>query len=374
MMESPGPSSAANICELCNKRTRLYTCPRCSIGYCGTECYKSDAHTDCSESFYRQCIEDELKSQENDPTVRQKMIEILKRVHEADIEDNILKDDFDESSIDDEDCPLDSDDEQELLDLESRLENVNFEDPNELWSALSDAEKQEFEALLKNGEAEKLLPKWVPWWAHRVEKKLIQPIEKDAIDDYNDLKYPSLIDVPLFNELQKASPYVYFNVTNVIYAYAYTALYYIGDYLNCAKDAANVFLITCANIKNNEVFKDVDSAIESVIRNVKSIDWLPQNEECLAALREAGASILQGPGPEMKTLYISVALSELHRLLTAAKKEISVHKSTKNNQEFTKRFPHRSDSDNLSKKDILLYLKKLEYYLSWVKNYETKLV
>lgn len=96
----------------CDKRTRLYTCPRCGIGYCGTECYKSDAHIDCSESFYRQCIEDELKSQENDPDARQKMIEILKRVHEADVEDDILKD-FDESSIDDKDC-LDSDDEQEV--------------------------------------------------------------------------------------------------------------------------------------------------------------------------------------------------------------------------------------------------------------------
>lgn len=79
------------------------------------------------------------------------------------------------------------------------MQNVNFEDPNELWSALSEAERQEFEALIKNGEAEKLLPKWVPWWTYRVERKLIQPIEEDA---YSNLKYPALIDVPLFNELQ----------------------------------------------------------------------------------------------------------------------------------------------------------------------------
>jgi len=89
----------------------------------------------------------------------------------------------------------------QLFDLETRLQNVNFEDPNELWSALSEAEKQEFEALIKNGEAEKLLPKWVPWWTYRVEKKLIQPIEED-IDACSNLKYPALIDVPLFNELQ----------------------------------------------------------------------------------------------------------------------------------------------------------------------------
>lgn len=93
----------------CKKHARLYTCPRCGIGYCGIQCYKSNAHTDCSESFYKQCVEDELKSQENDPAIRQKMEEILKRVHEEDLEDDIL-----EENIDEEDSSLDSDDEQEV--------------------------------------------------------------------------------------------------------------------------------------------------------------------------------------------------------------------------------------------------------------------
>lgn len=94
---------------------------------------------------------------------------------------------------------------------------------------------------------------------------------------------------------------------------------------------------------------------------------MPQDEQTTAALREAGASILQGPGAEMKTVYTSAALSELHRLLTATKKEISSCKS--GNREFTKRFSQRCSSDaSLSKKSILLCLKKLEYYLSWVKS------
>lgn len=93
----------------CHKNPRLYTCPRCDVGYCGAECYKSDVHSDCSESFYKQCIEDELKSQENDPVVRQKMMEILKKIHEADLEDDILAEDSNE-----EDSPLDSDDEEQV--------------------------------------------------------------------------------------------------------------------------------------------------------------------------------------------------------------------------------------------------------------------
>lgn len=83
-----------------------------------------------------------------------------------------------------------------------------MDDPNKLWSVLSAAEKQEFEALLKNGEAEKLLPKWEPWWTQRIEKKLIQIVEDDAIDACSDLKCPPVIDVPLFNELQVSNKFI----------------------------------------------------------------------------------------------------------------------------------------------------------------------
>lgn len=65
-----------------------------------------------------------------------------------------------------------------------------------------------------------------------------------------------------------------FNVTNVLYAYAYVALYYYGDYLSCAVDATNVFLIICENMRNNKVFEDMDSAIQSVIENINNVSNL----------------------------------------------------------------------------------------------------
>lgn len=96
----------------CKKNNQLYTCPRCGIKYCGLECYKSEAHLDCSESFYKQCVTDELKSQQNDPDDRQKMLEILQRVQEADLE-AVLEDNEEADDIcNDEDYPLDSDDEE----------------------------------------------------------------------------------------------------------------------------------------------------------------------------------------------------------------------------------------------------------------------
>ncbi|XP_020299545.1 zinc finger HIT domain-containing protein 2 isoform X2 [Pseudomyrmex gracilis] len=286
---SNGSSTA--ICELCKKNNHLYTCPQCGIKYCGLECYKSEAHLDCSENFYKQCVIDELKYQESDPDNRKKMLEILKRVEAADLGE-ILEDNEEGDDIcNDENCSLDSDDE-ELLDLETRLQNVNFENPDELWSVLSDTEKQEFESLLKNGELEKILPAWTPWWAHSVQKKITE-LNRENIEDTDVSKLPAIVDVPLFPELQKASSSVQFNIVNVIYAYAYIALYYYGDYLNCSEDATHVFLMICENMRNNTIFENADSAIESVIKCIKSVEWLARDKPTLEALREAGNSIMR---------------------------------------------------------------------------------
>lgn len=358
-------TASADLCDLCNVRPRQYTCPRCGKRYCNIECYKSEAHLECSESFYRQCVEEELKSQETDVEGRQKMVEILKRIHAQEFDD-ISETDY---ALEENELELDSDDDDVVPNLEERLQNVNLDDADKVWSALVDSERQEFEALIKNGEAEKLLPPWVPWWTHGVKKKLIREINEETVDYTREC--PALIDVPIFDELQKASPNVCFNLTNVIYAYAYMALYYNGDYLNCAEEAAIIFLDICENMKTNKVYECAEAAIDSVVQKVTSYDWLPRDEQTMSALKEAGTTIMYGPEETNETFYISVALSELYRLFTLARKEISKQKSEHRSSEFSKKFVHENYTNNfdLSKKTLLLGCKKLEYYLSWIKMY-----
>ncbi|XP_012148138.2 zinc finger HIT domain-containing protein 2 [Megachile rotundata] len=369
-MDNPGTSAtnSDNVCKLCNVRPRLYTCPRCDIGYCSTNCYKSEAHLECSESFYKQCVEDELKSQEKDPETRNKMIEILRRVHEQDLKStDFLGSDEDEEEEDELNEQLDSDDE-DVLDLEIRLREVNLDNADEVWSALTDAERQEFEALIKNGEIEKLLPQWVPWWTYHIKKKLVEDIDEQ--DNEQTKQLPPLVDVPIFNELQKASPTINFNITNVIYAYAYITNYYNGDYLSCPIETTIVFLDLCDNIKMNKIYETSESAIASVVQNIINCTWLPHDDQILSAFQEAGNLIMQGPDSRNKYLYIAVALSELHRLLMATKEAISKNTNKAENKEFSKKFAQRYNIDNvnLSKKALLLHCKKLEYYLSWTKN------
>ncbi|TGZ36216.1 Zinc finger hit domain-containing protein 2-like protein [Temnothorax longispinosus] len=59
-------------------------------------------------------------------------------------------------------------------------------------------------------------------------------------------------------------------------------------------------------MRDNKVFRDADSAIESVIEDIKSVSsLLPQGEQTLAVLREAGVSILQRSSARNKNfLYV----------------------------------------------------------------------
>lgn len=71
--------------------------------------------------------------------------------------------------------------------------------------------------------------------------------------------------------LQKASPNVRYNIINVIYAYAYVANYYNGDYSNCPLEATVVFLDLSENMKANKIYEDAQSAIASVTHNVVNV-------------------------------------------------------------------------------------------------------
>lgn len=96
---------------------------------------------------------------------------------------------------------------------------------------------------------------------------------------------------------------------------------------------------------------------------------LPKNDEIILAMKEAANSILKGPEGQNKSFYISIALSELHRLLVATQEVGANTKNEPHNQEFSKKFQKTFETDKaLSKKTVLLGIKKIEYYLSWVKS------
>lgn len=57
----------------------------------------------------------------------------------------------------------DSDDE-ELTSINERLNGIDLNDAEQVWSSLTDSEKAEFEHLVKSGDITKIVPQYIPWW------------------------------------------------------------------------------------------------------------------------------------------------------------------------------------------------------------------
>ena len=131
-------------CALCRKNASKYTCPRCNVRYCSSSCYKSGKHSQCSELFYKDCVLEAMSEHKGSAEDKLKMLEMLKKLEEQG---------RDEDAFDAED-------------LEERLQDIDINsDPEGVWSALTENERQEFESVVKSGEISNLIDVWVPWWS-----------------------------------------------------------------------------------------------------------------------------------------------------------------------------------------------------------------
>lgn len=160
LTNKPNNYRLCHLCFSCDNALAKYFCPRCNIPYCSLDCYRSEKHGQCSETFYKDCVTQELVLDEPDERARERMLEILQ------------KNRFDEETID-------SDDEEETLDLGERLAGIDLNDADKVWEKLTHDEQQEFMAFLKSEDVAKYVPKWEAWWMFETEKK-VQEIEESG--------------------------------------------------------------------------------------------------------------------------------------------------------------------------------------------------
>ncbi|KAI0730925.1 hypothetical protein C8Q76DRAFT_614104 [Earliella scabrosa] len=136
-------SVATVPCAICRRQFARYTCPRCNTPYCSLVCFRSEKHGECSESFYRKEIEQDVKSSPAaSAEERRRMMDLLKR--------------FEEDAL--EDSPLlgDEDDEDDGNDLHLRLQNIDLDSASyeDLWDALTPAEREKFLRALNDPSSE----------------------------------------------------------------------------------------------------------------------------------------------------------------------------------------------------------------------------
>lgn len=361
-------------------------------------CYKSENHIQCSEEFYKDCVVQEMALQttmrsgtlDNIPGISndiQRMYSILKRMESVQSSHSGFSD-FDFS-----DGELDSDDEKPNgIELTKRLEGVNLDDANAVWSKLTDDERREFEQIVQNEEITAILPDFHPWWENKIQTVLISEINgcssspecSSIAHEYsrNSTEHPDIyVDIPEFTQLCTKPPAscVTFNLINILAAYSTTVRFFLGEYMSNSYEAVNYLMAICTNLNGNANFEDQATAIESIRLEAIS-GGLSMDSEDVLRMKNDIDSLFEGPDPSnISNIFTLAALSDLRQLLINAKAEkkptgkpfvsVTIRSEHKEGSDFARRFADHKlvECFRLDKSKIAALVKKIEYYLSYVK-------
>ncbi|CAG5047589.1 unnamed protein product [Parnassius apollo] len=375
-MEDSSNNNPAKLCGICNSNVSKYCCPRCEIFYCSLDCYKSEKHLDCSESFYRDCVNEELSYYHAGDDAKRKMLDILKKVHTEDLEDLPTNNSL--QSIDQTEELIDSDDDTEI-DLHERIKGLDLEDADAIWNALTEDERNEFEALIK-GEISSILPQWQPWWIFSKESKLVEEVKALDVVEEHLKECPCLKPVPKFNSLTnvKPSPTIKFNIANVLASYAFIMRYFNGEIEPI--EAVTLLFDICTNLSTNCNFDDYATAVESVAQKCLQSKFIETDDVSLDVMKHDTLLMMKGPSDQKNMYYCMAALSHIIEIFSQTKLLLKASKTKETKTKlskgtFSKKFPDHN-RDYLPKLDIgnlKKSIKKMEFYLSFIESCDINL-
>ncbi|KAJ3482592.1 hypothetical protein NLI96_g6876 [Meripilus lineatus] len=180
-------------------------------------CYDLQEHAECSEAFYEKEIASDVKTAPKSKEEKQKMLEYLKR--------------FEEDTLDD---PLD---EEDASDLADRLENLDIDSASydDLWAALTPAERDKFLAALRNPTSElaqQLLTseklendRVEPWWDDEDDISIDDtPESSTSSKNIHQARFghrPEVMDIPQQLQTSQAQNPLLHNTVALLIGYSY---------------------------------------------------------------------------------------------------------------------------------------------------------
>lgn len=191
----------------------------------------------------RDNVVDELRQQRPDEESKKKMLDILKRFHAEDEEDDSMGED--EPTLSEETI-------QKVL----SGDNINFDD-------LTAEERKLFQRAMASGELSKMIEPWEPWWLKPSARtislsqegsRLIQPMvsEESSGSQADDLKTKPENDIPAGPETPlpplskltsvEPSPLLAFHLLDILYGYCFTLRLYNGEWQSDPSGASMVVL------------------------------------------------------------------------------------------------------------------------------------
>lgn len=282
-------------------------------------------------------------------------------------------------------------------DLSRRLEGINLDDANAIWAQLTSSERKEFETIIHGEDMTKLIPAYNPWWENKFKKPLIEEVpstkpiatastsSSTATASAQITEQPAILtSITDFAKISTKAPAacVNHNLLNILAAYSSTVRFFAGDHLDVPHEATAYLISICTNLKTNINFDDQLQAIESICFEAHNEGYTSEHID-VDLLKKDIDFIAEGPDPSKScNTYILAALSDVHRLLSAAKatkKDIpegvaaatAASKTGRGFQEFIQKFgDHRvADAMFVERAKLNTCLKKIEYYLAFAKKF-----
>lgn len=156
--------------------------------------------------------------------------------------------------------------------------------------------------------------------------------------------------------------------------------FFLGDHLEAPREAVSYLISLCANLKTNVNFDEQTLAIESICYEAHN-EGFNSGHVDVDVIKKDVDFINEGPDPSKPSnKYILAALSDIHCLLKASKIEkkskadvtaSAAYAKGKEFEQFVQRFgDHKiAEAQTTDKAKLNSCIKKIEYYLSFVKKF-----
>ncbi|KAJ7099714.1 hypothetical protein C8R44DRAFT_810217 [Mycena epipterygia] len=312
-MALPAPDTVT--CALCRRQFSKYTCPTCNVPYCSLTCFRSEAHSQCSETFYKKEVESDIRAEPSKTAQeRQRMLELLKRFEE----DSAAQGDLES---------FEGDGEDDESDISRRLQSVDLESTSSdhLWSLLTPAEREKFLKVMEDPSSDLALQllaseeleieKQDPWWT------VPGPSTKRCGIPPDPIQVP-----PSLMSSNRKGPSLIYNICALYIAYAYVTRHLSLSPLSAAtqpdSDAARALFSQLTPFLTSRTSKTLHPTLDSAITDIHS--RLPADSatpQLFVLLLRDAASLLQpalvlddGHSPHLTALR---ALGDLHTLFQA---------------------------------------------------------
>ncbi|OAV98555.1 hypothetical protein PTTG_01812 [Puccinia triticina 1-1 BBBD Race 1] len=189
-------------CLICQDSFARYTCPNCNLRYCSVECFKSQSHSTCSESFYKNALLEDIQldgSADGGSQSQAAMLEMLRRIEAG--------------------GPLSDEDENgsDAESLELTADQLNRLSKDELLGFLTAEQIEEFNRKVSNGDLD---PTFIqatinsqcqdPWWLDR-QPDQSNPSSPSTVDLLDQSVLPALPD--------RLNPQLFYHVFSLTLGY-----------------------------------------------------------------------------------------------------------------------------------------------------------